>query len=657
MLNLGILAHVDAGKTSLTERLLHAAGVIEAVGSVARGDTQTDTLALERRRGITIRSAVVSFTVGDVAVNLIDTPGHPDFIAEVERALGVLDGAVLVVSAVEGVQAQTRILMRALQRLRVPTLIFVNKIDRAGARGEGVVREIAARLSPAIVALGTPERLGTLAAAFAPFGRDDPGLAARLTELLAERDEALLAAWLGEARPPSPAALWRALADQTERAWVHPVLFGSARTGAGVDALRAAIAELLPAERASVAGPAAGTVFKIERGPAGEKLTYVRMRAGAIRMRERVRVDGGEEKVTAIEVFDRGGATARPQVAAGQIARLRGLSTARIGDAIGAAAGVPRPGEPQFAPPTLEAVVVPRRPDDRGALRVALGRLAEQDPLIRLRRLDDGLAVSLYGEVQKEVIEATLAEEFGVEVAFAPSTTICIERPAGTGHAAEIIGTDTNPFLATAGLSVGPAPGEQVTFGLGVELGSMALSFFTAVEETVRETLEQGLCGWKVEGCAVTMTHAGYWARQSHSHASFDKSMSSTARDFRQLTPLVLIRALAQAGTVVHEPAHRFRIDAPPDALSPLLALLARLDAGRDPPALDGAECRIEGEVPAAAVDELRRRLPALTRGEGLLESAFHRWRPVSGAPPRRPRTGPDPLDPREYVRQVTRRR
>src|SRR3954454_4059058 len=133
MLNLGILAHVDAGKTSLTERLLHAAGVIDAVGSVDRGDTQTDTLALERRRGITIRSAVVSFAVGDVAVNLIDTPGHPDFIAEVERVLGVLDGAVLVVSAVEGVQSQTRVLMRTLRRLRLPTVLFVNKIDRGGA--------------------------------------------------------------------------------------------------------------------------------------------------------------------------------------------------------------------------------------------------------------------------------------------------------------------------------------------------------------------------------------------------------------------------------------------------------------------------------------------------------------------------------------------
>src|SRR3984893_18971788 len=145
-LNLGILAHVDAGKTSLTERLLYAAGVIDAMGSVDTGSTQTDTLALERQRGITIKSAVVSFVINDVTVNLIDTPGHPDFIAEVERVLNVLDGAVLVISAVEGVQAQTRVLMRTLRRLRIPTLIFVNKIDRGGAGYERVLREVAQKL-------------------------------------------------------------------------------------------------------------------------------------------------------------------------------------------------------------------------------------------------------------------------------------------------------------------------------------------------------------------------------------------------------------------------------------------------------------------------------------------------------------------------------
>src|SRR6186997_266292 len=153
LLNLGILAHVDAGKTSLTERLLYAAGVIDEPGSVDDGSTQTDSLDLERRRGITIKSAVVSFAIGDVTVNLIDTPGHPDFIAEVERVLNVLDGAVLVVSAVEGVQAQTRILMRALQRLDVPTVLFLNKIDRAGADPARVLGAIAERLTTSVVAM------------------------------------------------------------------------------------------------------------------------------------------------------------------------------------------------------------------------------------------------------------------------------------------------------------------------------------------------------------------------------------------------------------------------------------------------------------------------------------------------------------------------
>src|SRR5690242_7450482 len=186
-LNLGILAHVDAGKTSLTERLLYAAGVIDEIGSVDAGSTQTDSLALERQRGITIKSAVVSFVVDDVTVNLIDTPGHPDFIAEVERVLTVLDGAVLVISAVEGVQAQTRVLMRTLRRLRIPTLIFVNKIDRAGAQDERISQSIAEKLGCIVVPLGSVVAAGTREAAFRPTTE----ATASLVELLAEHDDAL----------------------------------------------------------------------------------------------------------------------------------------------------------------------------------------------------------------------------------------------------------------------------------------------------------------------------------------------------------------------------------------------------------------------------------------------------------------------------------
>ncbi|MFC7717207.1 GTP-binding protein [Nonomuraea recticatena] len=270
-LNLGILAHVDAGKTSLTERLLHAAGVIDEVGSVDEGNTQTDSLALERQRGITIKSAVVSFEIGGVTVNLIDTPGHPDFIAEVERVLSVLDGAVLVVSAVEGVQAQTRVLMRTLRRLRIPTLIFVNKIDRGGAQDERVLRTISEKLTPAVIAMGSVREVGTPRSDFRPYGAADAAFTARLAEVLAEGDDALLAAFVDDAARMPYGVLRKELAAQTRRALVHPVYFGSAVTGAGVDSLISGIGELLPAIEGDVDGPVSGTVFKVERGPAGRR--------------------------------------------------------------------------------------------------------------------------------------------------------------------------------------------------------------------------------------------------------------------------------------------------------------------------------------------------------------------------------------------------
>ncbi|MFC9863457.1 MULTISPECIES: GTP-binding protein [unclassified Streptomyces] len=661
-LNLGILAHVDAGKTSLTERLLHAAGVIDEIGSVDDGSTQTDSLDLERQRGITIKSAVVSFVIDDIAVNLIDTPGHPDFIAEVERVLGVLDGAVLVVSAVEGVQAQTRVLMRTLRRLRIPTLIFVNKTDRAGAQYEQTLASIAERLSPDVVAMGSARGLGTRDACGTPFTAADTAFTAALTDLLTAHDDDLLAAYVEDPTAVPYERLRGELAAQTGRALVHPVFFGSAATGAGIADLVAGITGLLPTAAGDAHGPASGTVFKVDRGPAGEKIAYVRMFTGTVRTREVLRfrsADGtqGEGKVSAISVFDRGAQVRGHGVDAGRIARIRGLADIRIGDTIGdAAAG---PAVHHFAPPTLETVVVPRRRADRGALHLALGRLAEQDPLIALRHDDirQEVSVSLYGEVQKEVIQATLADEFGVEVTFRETTTICLERPVGTGAAFEIIDKAPNPFLATVGLRVEPAPpGSGVEFRREVELGSMPYSFMRAVEETVRTTLHQGIHGWQVTDCVVTMTHSGYWPRQSHSHATFDKTMSSTAGDFRHLTPLVLMSALREAGTRVYEPMHRFRIELPYDTFGPLVPVLARLRAVPGTPVVRGSACTLEGDVPAARVHELQQLLPEMTRGEGVLESAFAHHLPVTGTPPERSRTDHDPLHRKEYLLRTLRR-
>ena len=658
-LNLGILAHVDAGKTTLTERLLYAAGAIDEIGTVDRGTTQTDSLALEQKRGITIKSAVVSFAIGGVEINLIDTPGHPDFIAEVERVLGVLDGAVLVVSAVEGVQAQTRVLMRTLQRLGIPTIIFVNKIDRSGARYDSVLENISEKLTPAIIPTGSVSGLGTRGALCTPYDDADPGFVTGLVELLADHDEALLAQYV-DGGAISYGRLGRELAVQTGRAVVHPVFFGSAVTGAGLESLSSGITELLPASEGDADSPVSGTVFKVERGVAGEKIAYVRMFSGTVRMRDRLRFGlGDEEKVTAIEVFGHGSTMQSTSVGAGQIGKLWGLDDVRIGDIIGNS-GTGKEHH-YFAPPTLETVVVPR-PDEKGALHAALTQLADQDPLIDLRQDDirGELYLSLYGEVQKEVIGATLADEFSINVTFRETTTICIERPIGTGAAFEIIDTAPNPFLATVGLRVEPAPiGSGAEFRLASEvLGTMPLAFFRAVEETVNATLRQGLCGWQVTDCTVTMTHTGYWPRQSHAHQGFNKNMSSTGADFRSLTPLVLMSALEQAGTRVYEPMHRFRLEIPADAFGAMAPELARLRAVAQTQEMRGSSYVLEGEIPASRVHGLQQRLPALTRGEGVLECAFDRYRyqQVVGEIPTRPRTDNNPLDRKEYLLRIARR-
>jgi ribosomal protection tetracycline resistance protein len=643
-LNLGILAHVDAGKTTLTERLLYEAGVIDEIGSVDAGTTQADSLELERRRGITIKSAVVSFAIGDVTVNLIDTPGHPDFIAEVERALGVLDGAVLVISAVEGVQPQTRILMRALQRLRIPTLIFVNKIDRPGASDERVQQAISERLAVAIVPMGAAHELGSRTADFLPSGVADVEFRGRLAEVLAGGDDGILAAYVEDETGIPYSRLREELAAQTSRALVHPLFFGSALTGAGVVQLMAGIAELLPASTGNADGPVSGTVFKIERDANGQRIAYARMFSGTIRTRDRLRFGRDlEEKVTALAVFERGSSVQRPAVSAGAVAMLWGLGGIQIGDRIGETGGDEM--QHQFPPPTLESVVVPRDPDDGARLRVALAQLAEQDPLIDVRQGDTGqeLSVSLYGEIQKEVIQATLADDFALDVTFRETMPIAIERPVGTGEAVEVLHADSNPFLATIGLRVEPAPhGSGIGFRVQVDHSGVPLFVYKRRENFeehmgryVRRALRTGRFGWQVTDCVVTMTRCEYSVPDGPPSR---RGPLSTAADFRKLTPLVLVQALERAGTVVCEPVVRARLELPAGATGSVIAALARLGAAVETPLLQGRLAIVEAVLPAARAHDVQRQLAALTGGEGVLESGFAGYQPVSGDQPTRRR-------------------
>jgi ribosomal protection tetracycline resistance protein len=665
-LNLGILAHVDAGKTTLTERLLFSTGAIDHVGSVDAGTTQTDSLDLERERGITIRSAVASFLVGDLAVNLVDTPGHPDFIAEVERVLGVLDGAVLVVSAVEGVQPQTPLLFRALRRLNVPTLIFVNKIDRAGADPGRVLEAMARRLSPAMVPMELVTYAGQRSASVVPFAADDEAHVTALTEVLAEHDEAILREFLQDEPGLEYRQLRRKLAEHTRRAAVQPVYFGSAAYGVGVEELLAGVDELLSGARGDPNGPVSGRVFKIERTAAGGRVAFVRLFAGTLRARQRVRVGGDEAKPTAIRVFAPAGAPRASVVTAGEMATISGLGTVRVGDAI----GEPPAGDEvatRFPRPTLEAVVFARRPGESGSLRAALAQLAEQDPLIDVRQDDTRheIWVSLYGEVQKEVIQATLDREYGIAADFRETTVVCIERPARVGEADEVIRAKThtnitgrssplseNPFMATLGLRIEPAPpGSGIKYRHEVEPRLIPLYLFktpemfaTQMDAYVRDALVEGLAGWQVTDCCVTMTDCGY------------ASPVTSAADYRRLTQLVLMTALERAGTWVCEPLSDLTLEIPSSTAPGVVATLGRLGGRVRGQFSANGLSTVDAVLPVARVRSMQNQLPGLSMGEGTLETRFGGYQPIGSDPPHRPRTSPSPLDRDAWLASLAKR-
>jgi ribosomal protection tetracycline resistance protein len=519
--------------------------------------------------------------------------------------------------------------MRSLRRLGIPTLIFVNKIDRMGARGDALLAEIRARLGIDVVALNAVRHPGTPGARTVP--RAWAGAAA---ETLADHDDDLLAR-LVDGREPPPEELHERLRAQTIAGRVHPVFFGSATTGEGTGRLAAGIAALLRPRPVTTAGTS-GLVFAMERGVA-----LLRLFSGVVRERQRLVLhrpgpDGSAReihgRVTTLEVVG----DAAAELTAGCIGRVHGLSGVRVGDRLGPAGE--RAPAPQFSPPSLESLVRPRDPAQQVRLHAALTTLADEDPLIRTRAVPGGgTSVLLYGAVQREVLTDRLARDFGLEAEFGEVRPVYFERVIGTGDC--VIAFDplrANDFWATVGLRVEPGPpGSGLRYRRDVQPGAVPPAFHRATEEAVRRAVEQGPHGWEVIDCTVTVIRTGYQAP------------SSTAADFRGLTPIVLQRALRAAGTRVCEPWQAVEVEVPAAALSAVLGRLAVLGGevtgSAEPASRRGQEeptgsWTVTGLLPARLLPELTAALPGLTHGEGALWSRPGPDRPVRGPAPRRPR-------------------
>ncbi|MEK7016034.1 GTP-binding protein [Bacillus sp. FSL R9-9410] len=640
-INIGIVAHVDAGKTSLTERILYETNVIKEVGRVDSGNTQTDSMELERQRGITIKASVVSFFIDDLKVNVIDTPGHADFIAEVERSFRVLDGAILVISAVEGVQAQTKILMRTLQKLNIPTVLFVNKIDRSGANTEKVMKQIKAILSNDVFPFYSVENEGTKEARIIEYKSYDDCI-----ERLVPYKESLLASYVNNERIPD-ALLRKELEKQIQQANVFPIFFGSAMTGIGVTELLENISALIPATKSAQDETLSGVVFKIERESSGEKIAYVRLFSGCLHVRKYVDIQRSEslshkEKIKKMCIFHNGNAVQASTVHSGEFCKVWGLTNIKIGDIIGERTDYIK--DIHFAEPQMEAAIEAVPKERIHDLYAALMELCEEDPLIKVWKdnVHNELYIRLFGEVQKEVIETTLYEKYRLQVTFSNTRVVCIEKPIRIGNSVEVMGEKANPFYATIGFKVERGElNSGITYNLGVELGSLPLAFHKAIEDTVFQSLKQGLYGWEVTDIIVTLTHTGY------------ASPVTTASDFRKLTPLVLMDALKQAETCVFEPLNEFELTVPEHAISTAMYKLAAIPATFAEPILHNDSYHLTGSLPIAKTENFKRMLHSFTEGEGIFTTKPGDFTKLTAPFPTRKRVDFNPLNRKDYLLHV----
>ena len=629
IINLGILAHVDAGKTTLTESLLYTSGAIAELGSVDEGTTRTDTMNLERQRGITIQTAVTSFQWEDVKVNIIDTPGHMDFLAEVYRSLSVLDGAVLLVSAKDGIQAQTRILFHALQTMKIPTIFFINKIDQEGIDLPMVYREMKAKLSSEII---VKQKVGQ----HPHINVTDNDDMEQWDAVIMGNDELLEKYMSG--KPFKMSELEQEENRRFQNGTLFPVYHGSAKNNLGIRQLIEVIASKFYSSTPEGQSELCGQVFKIEYSEKRRRFVYVRIYSGTLHLRDVIRISEKEKiKITEMCIPSNGEIVPADHACPGEIVILAD-DTLKLNDILGNEKLLPHKTWIDNPMPLLRTTVEPQKPEQREALLNALAEIADTDPLLHfdIDTVTHEIILSFLGKVQLEVICSLLEEKYHVGVAMKEPSVIYLERPQKKASYTIHIEVPPNPFWASIGLTVTPLPvGSGTQYKSEVSLGYLNQSFQNAVMEGVRYGMEQGLYGWGVTDCQICFDYGVYY------------SPVSTPADFRFLAPVVLEQALKKAGTQLLEPYLSFTLFAPQEYLSRAYNDAPKYCAIIESTRLEKDEVIFKGEIPARCIGEYRNDLNFYTNGRSVCITELKGYQETSGEPvfqPRRPNSRLDKI-------------
>ncbi len=599
---MGILAHVDAGKTTLSEGILYLTGGLRKLGRVDHGDAFLDNFALERSRGITIFSKQAVFPLGETEVTLIDTPGHVDFSAEMERALWVMDYAVLVVSGADGIQGHTETLWRLLKAYRIPTFIFVNKMDQDGTDREALLQELKKNLDDGCIAfdsLRLPQETGTKgSAAGVENARDEALISAGSEDILEEIamcDEDVLEAYMetGDIRKSD---VIRLIGERK----IFPCYFGSALKLSGVETLLAGLEQFT--RMPEYPDEFAAKVFKISRDEQGSRLTHIKITGGSLKVKTSF---GEKEKVDQIRVYSGAKYGMQDVAEAGTVCALTGLSETAAGQGLGEEKDLEAP---LLEPVLSRSVILPEGTDVPKALR-QLKQLEEEDPLLHIvwnSRLEE-IQMQLMGEVQTEVLKSMIAERYQMDVEFGAGRIMYKETIAdtvtGVGH--------YEPLRHYAEVHLRMEPGERgsgLVFGTDCSEDNLDGNWQRLILTHLMEKEHPGvLAGMPITDMKITLT-AGK-AHLKHTEGG----------DFRQATYRAMRQGLMQAESVLLEPWYVFRLELPAEQVGRAMADVQKRYGTFEAPLMEGERAVLSGRAPVSEMLDYPAEVQSYTGGRGRL--------------------------------------
>ncbi len=642
-ITIGVLAHVDAGKTTITESILHHAGATRSLGSVDKGSAITDGLAMEKSRGISIKAAAVSFIWEDIEFQLVDTPGHVDFAAEVDRSLAVLDAVILVVSAKEGVQAHTISLWDSLRERGIPVLVFFNKIDRAGVDLETVFADFQKELKAPLFALNYPDISMPNQPILHPFSDcqsfiDSPILSTSL-ENLAEVDEGFLEQYLeGEIKYLST------VLDQAKEAitkgFLHPVIFGSAKLDIGIPMLLDSMIALFSIPKDYHSSPVA-KVFKVHYHEKHGRLASIKSYGSDLKVKDLIFSQQLAKDIKINQVFlpSLGDVQQVSILEAGQIGYISTSDIILSGDVLGKETITE--SFSAISESVLGVEVIPKEEKDYQQLGDALTILNIEDPSLAFTwfKEEREFHVKILGTIQTEVLQDSLKERWGIEALFESPKVIYKETPskAAEGYVRYWM---PKPCWAIMTFLIEPGPlGSGLSFTSKVRTSDISAKYQNEVKRAILWTLKQGIHGYEVTDISITLIEGT------------EHTVHSNPGDFLLATPMGVLRGLENAGSDLLEPMYAFSIKANQALLGPITSMLSQRFAIMDAPVFEEESFALEGRISVAEAMDFPMQFNATTSGKGRLKLRLDGYQKTSFSEEKvRGYKGVNPLDEAQWI-------